>query len=139
MSKIDITKLDVAQIQKREHDEAHSAKRVKITDTEMNMELSHADGDSVTSHPAKLSAMAFGCDAEDNGTIIIPPIDCSSLRVISVDVQGSGSVDVEVSLSDTEDSWRSLGQFDDFRDICARRIRVKSINADGNVHLCGRS
>lgn len=134
---MDRTKRDTNQIQQFEHDEASNAKRVKMVGTEMSIELDHADGDSVTSHPAKLSASALGVDASDNDKEIIPPLDCSSLRQISVRVDGSGSVQVMVSPTDSGDFFYELGMGE--HEICARRIKVISVDAIGDVHLCGRS
>lgn len=135
------SRLDPTQITQREHDEAAKAKRVKITDTEINMELNHADGDSVTSHPAKLSVSVEGVTAQDDGTVIIPAMDCSSLRHICGNVEGSGTIDVEVSHSDTHDSWVTIATNVNEVDVpvCARRVRVRSNNVLGDVHIAGRS
>jgi hypothetical protein len=91
------TKRDPNQIQQMEHDESSNAKRVRLIDTEISMELDHQDGDSVTSHPAKLVVSVMNLTSEDNGDEIVPPIDCSSIREIEVHVEGSGSVEVMVS------------------------------------------
>lgn len=134
------TKRDQLLIHQFEHDEASNAKRVKITDTEMNMELNHADGDSVTSHPAKLSASAIGVDANDASTVVIPAMDCSSLRSLSVVIDGTGDLEIEISMSDTADHWKLLGnQNGSPHEITARRVRIKSVNVVGDIHLCGRS
>lgn len=133
------SKLDPTQITQMEHDEKSKAKRVKMVGTEMSIELDHRDGDSVTAHPAKLSASSLGVEASDANEEIIPPLDCSSIRKLQVHVEGSGNVLVQVSLSDSEDSWLDLGQCLQPTEVCARRVRVKSVNAQGDVHLVGRS
>lgn len=132
------TKRDANQISKYEHDEASNAKRVKITDTEFNMELNHADGDSVTAHPAKLSISVEGVGIADSGNIIVPPMDCSSLRKLRAVIDGTGDIEIEVSMSDTHNHWVTLGGAGE-HEICARRFRVKSVDAQGDVHLAGRS
>lgn len=133
------TKRDANQITRYEHDEKSNAKRVIFANTEISIELDHADGDSVTAHPAKLSVTAEGVDAEDDGKIIIPAIDCSSIKTINIAVNGSGTLAIEISLSDTHDHWITLGNSTGQYDLCARRIRVKSTNVLGDVHLAGRS
>ena len=133
------SKRDTTQIQQFEHDEAANAKRVKITDTELSIELNHADGDSVTTHPAKLIVSVTGVEVTDNGTEIIPPMDCSSLRQIKVDIDGTGDVEVWVSPTDSGPFFYSIGNASTITDICARRIKIKSVDAIGDVHFVGRS
>lgn len=132
------SKLDPTQISQLEHDEASKAKRVRMVNTEINMELNHADGDSVTSHPAKLAVSVTGVDSSDAGKEIIPPMDCSSLSAVAVHVQGAGSVVVEISPVDNG-SFFVEASAEDLKNLVARRIRVKSVNAQGSVHLVGRS
>lgn len=134
---MDRTKRDTNQIHQFEHDEASNAKRVKMVGTEMSIELDHADGDSVTAHPAKLSASVLGVELSDNDTVIIPPLDCSSIRCIEVHVVGTGDVKVQKSPVDSGDVWIDVP--DQLDNLCARRIRVISVNIEGDVHLVGRS
>jgi len=136
---MDRSKRDNSQIAQFEHDEASNAKRVKIADTEISMELDHLDGDSVTSHPAKLTASVLGVSIVDNGTEIIPPLDCSSMRLLAVRIDGSGTITVQVSLSDSGDHWVDFSGETPGSVIVARRVRVKSIDCVGDVHLVGRS
>jgi len=131
-------KKDPIRIARDEHDPVSKAKKVKIIDTEMSMELDHLDGDSVTSHPAKLSASVIGVEVADNGTDIIPPLDCSSMRKVSVTVVGSGSVKILVSPVDVGDVWKEV-IVSDINEICARRIKIESVDVVGDVHLVGRS
>lgn len=131
------TKRDQNQIVQFEHDEASNAKRVKMVGTEMSIELDHTDGDSVTAHPAKLSASSIGVEAADAGQEIIPPLDCSSIRHLRVDVEGAGNVRVEVSSADQGDHWREVSSEE--KDLCARRVRVICVDAVGNVHLVGKA
>lgn len=137
-------KLDLVHIFRKVFDSASSALKVKLAATEMSMELDHTDGDSVTSHPAKLTASVTGVTSSDNGSIIIPELDCSSIRSFSISVNGTGSVALEVSLSDSEDSWTPVPEFQSMeilfgQSICARRLRVRSNDVIGDVHLAGRS
>ena len=146
------TKRDVSQIQKFEHDENSNAKRVKLIDTEMGIELSHLDGDSVTVHPEKLSVSSLGVKQEDKE--IVPEIKCSSLKRIKLYVQTvSGLRDCDIALEvspiDSGDVWYNLctvsGQSEESQvlDICARRLRIvkraERGNAELNVHLVGQS
>ena len=57
-------KLDPAQIWRKVYDHVSESLKVKLNATEINMELDHTDGDSVTAHPAKLSASALGADRD---------------------------------------------------------------------------
>jgi hypothetical protein len=134
---MDRTKRDINQITQFEHDEKSNAKRVRMVGTEISIELDHKDGDSVTSHPAKLCASALGVDKSDDGKDIIPPLDCSSIRVLRVDLIGSGEIKVMVSPVDDGDVWRENTQQD--TELIARRVKVVSISAEGDVHLVGRS
>jgi len=132
-------KKDTTHILRDEHDPVSKAKRVKITDTEMNMELNHLDGDSVTSHPAKLTASAIGVEVADAGQEVIPALDCSSLKQVRVDVDGSGGVEVYVSPNDSGSFFIKVGTESMIIDVCARRIKIVSVDAIGDVHLVGRS
>lgn len=135
----DRSKLDQTHIAQLSFDEDSRAMKVKIMDTEMNMELSAEAGDSVTSQPAKFMASAMGCEIEDNGTDVIPAMPCSNLREVHVSIEGCGSVDVFVSPLDSGDFFYAVGHSDSIIKICARRIKVKAYNVIGNVHLVGRS
>lgn len=131
------SKRDSMQISQFEHDEPSNAKRVKMVGTEMSIELDHRDGDSVTAHPAKLSASALGVDASDVGKDIIPPLDCSSIRCMRVDLIGSGEIKVMLSPVDEGDVWLESIQHN--TEVIARRVKVVSVSAEGDVHLVGRS
>lgn len=133
------SKLDQTHIAQMTFDEDSRSMKVKITDTEMSMELNADDGDSVLSKPVKLVASAMECKAEDNGKDVIPALDCSNLREIHVSIEGLGSVDVLVSPQDSGDFFYTVGHSDAILKICARRIKVKAYNVAGNVHLVGRS
>lgn len=131
-------KKDPIRIARDEHDPVKKCKKVSIVETEMSIELDHKDGDSVTSHPAKLVVKAEGVDASDNGQEIIPPMDCSSLRRLSIRVNGSGTVKVMLSPEDSGDFFYEAGLGEEI-EICARRVKVISEDAEGDVHLVGRS
>lgn len=133
------SKLDPSHITQMTYDQAANANRVKIADAEMSIELSHQDGDSVASHPAKLVASVLGCEAADNGTDVIPAIDCSSLREIRADVDGAGTIKIFVSPVDSGSFFYEVGGAGVMIKICARRIKIQSVDAIGDIHLVGRS
>jgi hypothetical protein len=133
------SKLDPTHIAQLTFDPISESTKVKLQDTEIDMELSADDGDSVTSHPVKLIASVLGCDLDDNMLDIIPALDCSSLGKVRVDIDGSGNVNVLVSPTDAGDYFYSVGGSGAILDICARRIKVKSLNVVGDVHLVGKS
>ena len=132
-------KLDPVQMSRNVYDEDAKANRVKLTDTSIAMELDHKDGDSVTSHPAKLSASAISVVEADHDGDIIPPLDCSSIREVRVTIDGEGAVDVMVSPTDSGPFFYKVAIEDQTVQICARRIKVVSRHAVGDVHLVGRS
>jgi hypothetical protein len=133
------SKRDPNHISQLVYDEEANANRVKLADTEIAMELSADDGDSIESQPAKLIASAIGCAAEDNNTDVIPALDCKNLREVHVSVNGSGSVQILVSPNDSGDFFYAVGAKDVIHKICARRIKVRSVDVIGDVHLVGRS
>lgn len=132
-------KKDPIRIARDEHDPVSKAKKVKLVSTEIAIELDHNDGDSVTSHPEKLVVKVEGVDAGDNASVIVPALDCSSLRQVRVDVDGSGSVKVMVSPEDSGSYFYELGAQGNILDVCARRIKIESVDAVGDVYLVGRS
>lgn len=134
------SKLDATQIAQYTYDPVAEAQKVKIQDTELSIELSHSDGDSITAHPAKLIASALGVvSPADDGEDIIPAIDCSSLSQVRVDIDGTGAINIMVSPVDSGSYFYSVGGAGTTHNICARRIKVVSTNANGDVHLVGRS
>lgn len=134
------SKLDSTQIAQFTYDEVSEAVKVKLQDTEIAMELNAADGDNVTSHPAKLSASALGvASPADDGTEIIPPLDASSLSQVRVDIIGTGNIIVQASPVDAGNVWYVVGAQALIHNVCARRVRVMSTDAAGDVHLVGRS
>lgn len=133
------SKLDPTHIAQLTFDENEEAVKTKMVGTEMSIELSHADGDSVTSHPAKLSASAIGCDEADDGQEIIPPQDCSSLKEVVLHIEGEGGAKLLVSPADSGECWIELvGPLGQKHEILARRLKVVSTNVRGNIHLVGR-
>lgn len=155
------SKLDPSHISQITYDAVAKAVKVKIQDTEISMELNHQDGDSVTAHPAKLTASALGVIASvpevpadpmaepptelvpaivgDENTDIIPALDCSSLKEVRVDVDGTGTVKIWASPTDSGDFFYEVGAGGATLTICARRVKVECIDAVGDVHLVGRS
>lgn len=133
------SKQDPSHITQMTFDEDSWAVRTKLVDTEMNMELSAEDGDSVISQPAKFMASAMECTAEDKDKDVIPPMPCANLREIHVSTEGTAGVSVLVSPQDSGDFFYAIGGSDAILKICARRIKVKLLSGEGNVHLVGRS
>lgn len=133
------SKLDPTHITQMTYDENSEAVKVKIQDAEMSIELSANDGDSVTSHPVKLVASAMGCDITDNNMDVIPALDCSSLKEVRIDIEGTGTAQILASPVDSGDFFYVVGPQAVTHRICARRIKVKSLDVVGNVHLVGRS
>lgn len=132
------SKLDPVQITQIEHDEDSKAKRVRIVQTEMAIELDHRDGDSVTSHPAKLAVSVRGVSEEDNGTDLVPAMDCSSIRGAKLFLDGSGEVEIMVSPVDSGDYFVEV-LASQLVNLVARRIKIVSVDFVGDVHLVGRS
>lgn len=134
------SKLNPTQIAQFTYDDVNQAVKVKIQDAEINMELNQADGDSVTAHPVKLTASVLGvANPADNNTFVIPALDCSGLTQIRVDINGSGTAEVYVSPNDSGTYFYLLGSSGSILNVCARRVKVKSITAAGDIHLVGRS
>jgi hypothetical protein len=133
-------KLDQAQIVRKTYDSVNESVKVSLQNTEIAIELSAVDGDSVTSVPSKLVASVTGVvSPTDDGATIIPAIDCSSLSSVRVDINGTGAVSIMVSPSDTGSYFYSVGGAGSIISICARRIKVVSTNANGDVYLVGKS
>lgn len=134
------SKLDPSQITQYVYDSTSEAFKVKLQDTDISMELSASDGDSITAHPAKLTASALGVSSPtDDASDIIPALDCSSLREVHVSINGTGTVNVMVSPNDSGSYFYSVGGAGAILPVCARRVKVVSVNANGDVHLVGRS
>lgn len=133
------SRFDVNHIKKLTFDEKSLANRVTVVGTEFNLSLNSDEGDNVESRPSKLVASILGCTEEDNGSIIIPALDCKNLREVHVSIEGTGSVIVWVSPTDKGDFFYQLGGSDQILSVCARRIKVQSVNVVGTVHLVGRS
>lgn len=134
------SKADPSHITQMTFDEEAWAVRTRLVDTEINMELSADDGDSVLSHPCKLMASAMECHPDDASDVIIPPMDCSNLRELHVAIEGTGTVDVLVSPLDSGNFFYKLGEENVILKVCARRVMVKRVvPVLGNVHLVGRS
>lgn len=146
------SKLDPNQITQMEHDEASKAKRVKLADTEISIELDHNDGDSVKAHPAILSASALGADNNDNE--IIPALDISSMKelMVYVSVQSGtpqGTIQVLVSPMDDGNEYYNLAEMNAQNGmstplkVMARRVKIIKGQDLGdaviNVHLIGQS
>lgn len=134
------SKLDPTHIAQLTYDENSEAMKVKMTDSEMSIELDANDGDSVRTEPTKLTASAIDCTVADNGTDVIPALDCQNMREVHVSVDGSGEAQIYVSPNDSGNFFYYIGNnLGGVHQICARRIKVVSVDVVGNVHLVGRS
>lgn len=133
------SKSDPVHIIQAAYDEASQSIKTKLIPTEISLGISHTDGDTITSHPATLVVCAQGCSVSDNSKQVIPPQDCSSLKNLRVDVDGSGTVTVHVSPSDNGDCFYQVDCVGKVAEICGRRVKVMSVNVVGDVHLVGRS
>lgn len=134
------SKLDPTQISQLTFDEASEAMKVKLQDLEMNIELDHEDGDSVTAHPHKVQVTVTGFDS-DNDTMI-DSFDCSSLNKIRVDVEGTGAFKVLASPCDEGDFFYEVTNHTEVGqivEICARRLKVVSVTFNGDLHLVGKA
>lgn len=142
---------DITQIHRDEHDAVSGARKVRLIDTELALELDHLDGDSVTSHPDKLVVSSMGVSPED--IEIIPAISCSSLKKVQLYAEiVSGLKDcklvIQVSPVDSGDVWFDISSLTgntkcgSIVDICARRLRVLQTESNAtseiNVHLVGQ-
>lgn len=133
------SKYDPNHITQIVFDEESRANRVKLVDTQISIEVRAEDGDSITSHPVKLTISSLGCTSDDIGKEIVPPMDCSSLRELHASIEGTGQVLILASPMAIGDFFYEVGSANQIHKICAKRIKVKSIDAIGNVHLVGRS
>lgn len=130
-------KFDMVQIFRKVFDHASNALKVKLASTEIAIELDHTDGDSVTSHPAKLTASCVGASLADVDAEVIPALDCSSIRRLSVKIDGTGTVKVLVSPCDSGNFFYEVPS--EVENLCCRRVKVVSVDLEGDVHLVGRS
>lgn len=145
-------KLDPNQIWRRVYDHVSQALKVKLKNTQINMELNHKDGDSVTAHPAKHLVSAIGVTDED--VVIIPPQDISSLSVCQIFLkvqEGSeqGAIEVQISPVDSGDVWFHLADMEvksgktGVLPFLARRMRIiKKRNlgdCEFDIHFVGRA
>lgn len=135
---MDRSKLDPNHITQLVFDEGASSYRVKLQDTEINLQL-NKNKDHITTHPAQLFVSAIGCDLSNDGKDVIPSMDCSSLKQVRVDIEGTGRISILASPVDKGDFYYHVGGEGIIHNICARRIKVVSQEAVGNVHLVGKS
>lgn len=90
-------------------------------------------------NPESLQLSVIGCDQDDAYKFIIPPIDCSKVREVRIDVVGMGDAEIWASPTDEGDIFYRVGGSSIIHRICARRITIKSLSAVGDIHLVGRS
>lgn len=102
--------LDPVHIEQTEHDSDAEAKRVMVVSTDMSIELSAEDGDSVM--------------AKNESQIVSGTEEAYCRGMKTVCLYGSCEK-VQVSPSDSEDRWHDLsaGEMEP-KEICARRIRM---------------
>lgn len=149
-----ISDLDYTTAVARTIDASNDALRTQLTNTELSMELSADDGDSVLSL-AKLTSSNVNLNDGSSG-IILSEQDCSQLRECQVYIKnntalvGSPTVLVEVSPLASGDVWLQLQSVDptntliaDKKDLLASRIRLSLNGAvtsgDSDVYLVLRS
>jgi hypothetical protein len=106
-----ISQLDAAQVFKRTVDGEHDAIRVvQALNTEMQIELSAEDGDSIQS-----VARTRLIKAEDG------EVDCSDLRRICF----YGNTDAHVELSPDGKSWFKMHVLElQVKEICAMKLKI---------------
>lgn len=123
------SKLDQRQIVQREHDENHNAKRVKMVETELSMELNAADGDSV---------LVFKHQVETQE--LDSPINCSGLSVATLYVK-SGSAHIEVSPKESGDEFYPINNVASMaqHEINAKRVKIIADSPGTEAHLIVRS
>lgn len=145
-------KLDSLQIQRNVYDANSKATRVVMVPTEMAIELSHEDGDSVTSHHPTLTINAINVDESD--VVIVPEQKCISLKKYSLYIEykndvRSGCIKVMVSPMIDGDFYVENAKYDftsesknaiiiDAKNLLAQRIKIVSENISGmnfDLHL----
>lgn len=134
------SKLDPSQIQQMVYDEDSEAMKVKLQELEMSIELDHTDGDSVTAHPHKAQASVLGFNSD--GDTMVDTFDCSSLSKVRVDIDGTGTFKILASPCDEGDFFYQIGSelsAGSIIEICARRLKVISIDFQGDLHLVGKA
>lgn len=104
-----ITKLDPVQIQRMAFDEEVNANRAKLVDTEIAVELSAEDGDSVYAIPVSLTL------SEGIHSVVGMKTLCKY-----------GATNISVSPSDEGDNFYVLAITElEPKSICARRVKIE--------------
>lgn len=109
------TKMDPVHIQQCVFDEDTESNKVKLVGTEIEIELSADDGDSVISRP-----MSVSFSTKDI------PMKCDGMKSVCVYIK-EGTITVRVSPEDQGEFWIDLitaEQTSSIAGICARRIQM---------------
>lgn len=136
------TKLDANQVLKASFDEAsQSLKTIPASATTFEMELSHADGDSVISHPASIEAAGLAISNANTGSVIAE-FDISNVKsmviytktlttivgaqvlTLQVSPVTSGDFWVSTSVTITPDLVANVTEMSSIASIVAKRARV---------------
>lgn len=125
------SKKDPNQIARCEHDDESNSKRVMVVNTEMGMELSHSDGDSIFSIPSVQSvSMANGDVVSISDFREYQVFSDAAIDSISISPEEEGSFFVELGSSSSPKSAI-------FKDI---GLRIKVISPlSTKIVLVGRS
>lgn len=127
---------------RRSYDESEEALRVSMTSTQLAVALSHADGDSIETHPNSLT---------NSGTseVIITGMKSVCLYLMP-DGAGVAQAKVQVSPTDSGDIWvdvptstvtahATLLSVGSVHATCARRARVVHVTGTPTTHLVAQA
>lgn len=103
-----ISKLDANQMLRRVYDELIDANRVTVVNTELAIELSAADGDSVTAIPVSSSLSAGTYDVAGMKTLCL-----YGIATLTISPTDTGENFVALSVAELTPTT-----------ICARRLRI---------------
>jgi len=126
------TKLDANQVLKASFDEAsQSLKTIPASATTFEMELSHADGDSIVSHPSSVSASGLARSNANTGSVVAE-FDISTIKSISIytktltTIVGAQVLTLQISPVASGDFWVSTS-ITITPDLVANVTKVSSI------------
>lgn len=138
------SKLSPHQIAQSVYDQPSESIKTTIQNMEIAIELSADDGDSVISIPKTVNVYGEISGAQNIGTVIIPETNisfCNRVAIVLNNPDGPISVNFEISPSDTDDIWHSIGSHNAPSGIShhepnlfpCRRIRIKLSSAYNNL------
>lgn len=140
------TKLAPHQIAQSVYDAPNEAIRTTIQNMEIAIELSADDGDSVITIPKTINVYNAVNGPQPTHAVIIPATNvsfCNRVAIIVNNADGPTGLTFEVSPSDTDDVWHSIGTHNAPSGIShheptffpCRRIRIKFTNTYSNPAL----